>query len=101
MIRINKSAFDGKWVNYAEEISFFMVPFDSLRIHNKYGKIDMADIIIDSIKDWKGIVDENDKPLEVNEDNIKLVMEFYPETVKFLSEKAFEIHEAVVSEVKN
>ena len=53
---------------------------------------------------WKGFVDEDDKPLECNEENKKMVYEYDQDLVTFAIEECNKLREQVVgekSEIKN
>jgi len=112
MKKINTKPLKGKWLKFPddEDIEVLVRPY-SLFNMNRIPSGDEAEINIsefyDSFEyvtlDWKGIRDEDDKPLKCNDENKRVIYDFFQELVAFIIQQSMEMRSQIVSEeeVKN
>ena len=97
MRKINTKTTEGVWVKYPEDqdIQFLIRPFSIFNLQ-RMPSAENADFTIDEywtifnycLVDWKGIYDENDKPLKCNEQNKKLIADHIQDLATFVIEEA-------------
>lgn len=90
-MKINKSIIKEEWVKYPEdeEVEFLIRPFPSSQ-----GLVPPDDmegqahfnwkIFQYCVVDWKGIIGEDDKPLECNDENKKFIFDYVREFYSFV-----------------
>lgn len=97
-MKINKNLINKKeWFDLDEDknISFKIRPFPAshnvLRLINNIDEIEITWKQFNySLVDWKGITDENDKPLECNDINKKMLFDYSQDVVLFVFNKSSE-----------
>lgn len=110
MRKLNKSIASGQWITHPDDksLQFEVRPLNLFNMNN----IPTVDNIAPEqvwdwfnyiCMNWKGYVDENDKPLVCDEDNKKLVFNFDQEIVGFVIEESNKLRESIVEgkEAKN
>lgn len=112
MKKINKKATKGQWIvdKDDKDIQYLIKPFSIFNI-NKMPSEDLSQvnpseyyiIFNHALQDWKGIVDDNDKPLACNEENKKLIYDYDQDLVSFVLEVAIKMRNEVLNKeaVKN
>lgn len=112
MKTINKKTLKGKWYKFPEDkdIEVLVRPFSVFSM-TKPPSADATEINITDfyenfayvLLDWKGIVDEDKKPLKCNDENKKIVYDFIQELSGFVVESSIKMRDEAVSnkEAKN
>jgi hypothetical protein len=95
MLKLNKKALDAKWYEYEEGVSFKLTPPNRLR------DMTFSTSLVNNIVDWKGVVGEDDQPLECNEDNKSLLLGHNTKVLNWVAEKLVERDEEVQGLLKN
>ena len=95
MLKLNKKSLDAKWFDYEEGVSFKITPSNRLK------DLNFKESLINNIVDWKGIVDENDKPLQCNDENKTLLIGHNILVLNWIAEKLIERDEEVSRLLKN
>jgi len=106
MKKINTKPLKGKWFTFPddEEISVLIKPFSLFNMNRMPSEniedVNVADFF-DNFKyvclDWKGLIDEDDKPLECNEENKRVVYDYFQELVAFVIDNSMKSRNDVVS----
>lgn len=99
-MKINKSRLKEQWVKIDEDVEVLLQPFPASR--NIFQSVENRELdkiywkmFNYSVLDWKGLVDENDKPLECNEENKQVVFDFAQEVMMEITSKITEISNIV------
>ena len=107
MKKINTKPLKGKWFAYPEdkEIEILIRPF-SLFTMGTMPSTDVNEINITDFYnnfayvtlDWKGILDDDDKPLKCNDDNKRILYDYFQELVGFVIDCAMKAREEILSD---
>jgi len=93
-MKINKKNVEAKWFKFGKgnsKVEFLIRPFkfSVMKLDN------VAEGMMQQFNycttDWKGINDENDKPLECNDENKQYLYDYYTDVREFVFEKQEEL----------
>lgn len=106
-MKVNKKAAKQKWVELDtdKDTKFLIQPFPLSRGHyiptdDSSIYLHMKERFIYCIIDWKGIVDEEDKPLKCNDENKDFIFEYVSQISSFIINKVSEFDKDIVIEKK-
>lgn len=101
-MKINRKLTIEKWEKFDGEVEFLIrrFPFSELSGIDKVGKL-LSEQFCYCIVDWKGLVDEEDKPLICNDENKLFLYDYYEDVRNFVFEKVKLLDEKEVKETKN
>ena len=99
MLKLKMKADKEKWFDYDEDIAFLIRPFPLSerailpRINNIYEL--MYKEAEYCLVDWKGIIDDDDKPVKCIDKNKAFLLNFCSDYVKFITDKSSELVESL------
>lgn len=103
-MKINRKLTMEKWFKFDGKVEVLIrrFPFSELSAAGKYGKL-LFEQFCYCITDWKGLVDEEDKPLICNEEEKLYLFNYYYDTpvVKFMVKCINILEKTEVKETKN
>lgn len=104
-MKLNLKYVDGKWVDFREDaqVKIRMLPM-SKSLSMADGEVDldaMSTIFTECVVDWKGFVDEDDKPIECSPENKLLMFDCFMELVGFVVEEQNNLREEFALSLKN
>jgi len=104
-MKFNKSGTKSRWVDY-KDMKFLIRPYaNSAGALISLNPIKVAEYgwlrFNHCVENWKGLVDENDKPLKCNEENKKCVYDNSEEIIIFIGQEVEKLNEGIVTESKN
>jgi len=105
-MRINKKAIDKEWFDFEKgdiKARFEIRPFPLSLARNTEDNTfaTMCSQLVYSVTAWEGIVDENDKVLECNDENKEILFNFDDDVREFIFGKMAELRDKVKRELKN
>lgn len=91
-----------KWEKFNGKVEFLirMFPFSELNGLEKIGKL-LSEQFCYCIVDWKGLTDEDDKPLICDDENKLFLYDYYEDVRNFVFEKIKLLNEKEVKNLKN
>ena len=106
MIKVNKSKLQPTWVEYKDTGAKIQIrPFSVFANNSLPSGQDAAEQISEFWKiynyvviAWEGIVDEEDKVFECNDENKKILYDYDVELRSFIIDAALKVRQSVVSE---
>jgi len=100
MLKLNKKANKEKWFDYDEDIAFLIRPFPLSEKALSPSESNILDILTKiakySLVDWKGVVDENDKPIKCDEENKTFLLNYSEEIIYFICDHAKKMNSDLV-----
>jgi hypothetical protein len=110
MKKLSKKSTTAQWIKFPddEEIELLIRPFSLFNLNKTPTETtftiqDMWEVFNYSLIDWKGLVGDDDKKLEVIEESKALIFDFDQSIVSFVVEQASKLRESILSvpEAKN
>lgn len=105
MIKVNKSKIQPIWIEYKQGVKIQIRPFSVFANNMLPSGQDANEQISEFWKifnyvvlAWEGIVDEEDKAFEYNEENKKILYDYDPELRSFIIDSAIKARQSVISE---
>jgi hypothetical protein len=101
-MKINRKISVEKWEKFSGKVEFLIrrFPFSELSGLEKVGKL-LSEQFCYCIVDWKGLVDEDDKPLICNDENKLFLYDYYEDIREFVFDKIKLLNQKEVKETKN
>lgn len=108
-MKINTKILEGEWFKYGKgknKIELLIRPFpNSMNSVTLDGKVTMGayayHTFTNCVLDWKDITDIDDKPLECNEENKKMIFDYTTGLSAFVDDTQSKLKEKFDREVKN
>jgi hypothetical protein len=112
MKKFKKSLLSGSWIKDPndETIEYLIRPISIISMTTQPSALekeikfnDTIEWFIFALKDWKGVVDDDDKPLPCDDENKRMFFDFNPDGATFIVNKGFELRAGVIpkDELKN
>lgn len=103
-MKINKKATDKQWFRFGGEdskVEFEIRPcaFSALKLGET--GVDLLEQFMFSLCDWKGLLNEDDKPFKYNDTNKLYLYDYYNDVRELVFLKATEMREKLDKELKN
>lgn len=97
MIKINKKNLKSEWFDYDDDVKFLIRPFPLSERAISPSGTNVIDLLIKQsmycLEDWKGIVDQDEKPIECNEENKRFIFDYSDDIITFVVNKSKELNE--------
>jgi len=101
MIVFNRKKMKNKWFEFDDDVSFLIKPFPLSERALSPSGTNIIEIIMKQAEyclvDWKGIVDENNKPIKCNEENKRFILDFSDELATFICECSKTMNEGIIN----
>lgn len=98
----SKELIDGIWVKFNDEVKLHIRMPDRYKISTIDSDLSMiGKMVILSVDEWEGFIDDDDKPLPCTQDNIEAVIKLNPDLFDFLVEEVSDIFDRLNRQSKN
>ncbi len=108
-MKINKKAVEGKWVKYGGKKSKMELLVRPFPFSDAVYERERANAFANSlwhqfnfvVQDWKGLMGEDDKPMECNEENKQFMFDYFEELREFALVEANKMSKKLNDSLKN
>ena len=103
-MKINTKSDKGIWFDYPEdeEVKFLIRPYPMSQLNLELSEVEAGlNELQYCLVDWKGMYDEEGKPLECNKDNKTYIFDYYLKVRAFVKEKITELMFDIEKQLKN
>ena len=102
-MRINSKIHQAKWFKLEEKskIEFLIkvCPFSTLKLGELADELKLQ--FMEDLVDWRGLVDENNKPFKCTKENKELIYNFYGDIREFVFQKSKSLSNDIEEELDN